>query len=109
MAKLNAFSEVENALGAESLLREREQHLAASARESQEAEALADKRYQEGLADIITVLEAQRRAFNARSQLLSVRNLRLNNRIDLYLALGGPFSTHPEGTFAATPGRNDQP
>jgi len=37
------------------------------------------------------VLETQQRALNARSAYLSTRRARLNNRVDLHLALGGGF------------------
>ena len=42
-------------------------------------------------AQMLTVLEAQRRAFDAQSRLLSVRRARLDNRVNLHLALGGSF------------------
>jgi multidrug efflux system outer membrane protein len=88
---LVAFREVETALTAERILASQEAALEVAARESVEAEALALERYRAGLVDIITWLEARRRAFNARSSLLSVSNARLQNRIALYLALGGGF------------------
>jgi len=88
---LVAFREVESALTAERILASQEAALEVAARESVEAEALALERYRAGLVDIITWLEARRRAFNARSSLLSVSNARLQNRIALYLALGGGF------------------
>ena len=37
------------------------------------------------------LLEAQRRAVNARTDMISLRNQRLQNRVDLHLALGGDF------------------
>jgi outer membrane protein TolC len=63
--------------------------------------------YEKGLVDIITLLESQRRAFDARSALLSVRRQRLENRINLYLALGGDFDSGPEIRESAleTPGK----
>ena len=42
--------------------------------------------------DVITMLEAQRRAFDAEGQYITVRRQRLESRVDLYLALGGDFS-----------------
>jgi len=90
---LVAFREVETALTAERLLASQEAALEVASRESTEAEVLALERYRAGLVDIITWLEARRRAFNARSSLLSVSNARLQNRIALYLALGGGFET----------------
>jgi len=88
---LNAFQEVETFLAAEPHLQEEELALDQAAQESMAAEQLAWQQYQRGLVDIITVLETQRRAFNARSALLSVTNSRLVNRANLYLALGGDF------------------
>jgi len=89
---LTAFQEVETLLAAENFLLEQETALRVSTTESIEAETLAKEQYERGLVDIITVLESERRAFNARSSLLNLSNLRLQNRLDLYLALGGHFS-----------------
>ncbi len=88
---LTAYSEVENSLANESLLENEESALKENVKESRAAEELSWDRYQSGLTDIITVLEAQRRSFNAQSNLLQVSNLRLQNRVNLYLALGGGF------------------
>jgi len=43
--------------------------------------------------NILSVLEAQRRANNARAAIIRLRNQRLQNRFDLHLALGGDFRT----------------
>ena len=91
-AALQAFAEVETALAAEKFLNGQATALAASVKESTEAEELAQEDYLAGLADIVTVLESQRRVFDARRALLELQNLRLQNRIDLYLALGGEFA-----------------
>lgn len=99
---LNAFREVETALAAETYLRREEEALSRAAEESIGAEQLAWQQYQRGLVDIITVLESQRRAFSARSNLLSVRNARLQNRLDLYLALGGDFTAAAPPTALAS-------
>lgn len=92
---LNAFREVETALAAAGFLREREAALLAAAEESARAEQLAWSEYQRGLVDIITVLESQRRSFNARSALILISNQRLQNRLNLHLALGGDFDALP--------------
>jgi multidrug efflux system outer membrane protein len=86
---LNAFREVESALVDESLLREQLAAVRMAAEESIGAQELAEERYERGLVDIITVLESQRRAFNARSTLLTVQNQLLQNRVTFYLSLGG--------------------
>jgi outer membrane protein TolC len=40
-----------------------------------------------------TVLESQRQAYDAVTQVVQLKNQRLQNRISLYLSLGGEFST----------------
>ena len=89
---LQAFAEVETALAAENYLTKQETALLASVTEALEAENLAMDDYTAGLADIVTVLESQRRVFDAKRSLIDLQNLRLQNRVDLYLALGGEFS-----------------
>ncbi len=89
---LVAFREVETALAAEDLLDGQEQALHNEARELDAAVELALKRYRSGLIDLITWLEARRRAFQAHSALLAIQNQRLQNRVALYLALGGEFT-----------------
>lgn len=88
---LRAYGEVEIALAAEDILARREIALEAATRQSLAARDLAEDRYRRGLADIITVLSAQRTALDSESQLLALRRQRLDNRIDLHLALGGGF------------------
>jgi multidrug efflux system outer membrane protein len=92
---LTAFREVESALAGETLLRDQLEAVRTSAVESIGAQELAEERYERGLVDIITVLESQRRAFTSRSTVLSVQNQLLQNRINLYLSLGGDFSAEP--------------
>ena len=92
---LLAYAEVEQALTAADLLARQEKALQTATTEAQAARTLAEDRYAKGLSDLITMLDAQRRAFDAESRLLSVRRLRLDTRIDLHLALGGDFSHTP--------------
>ncbi|MEZ5299093.1 MAG: efflux transporter outer membrane subunit [Verrucomicrobiales bacterium] len=102
-AALNAFQEVETALAAESYLRAQEAALRRAAEESTAAAELALDRYSRGLEQIITLLESQRRAFDAQSALISAQGLRAQNRIDLYLALGGDPSPLPQGDGRSRP------
>tara|TARA_B100000927_G_scaffold43901_1_gene31257 strand:- start:5896 stop:7299 length:1404 start_codon:yes stop_codon:yes gene_type:complete len=88
---LVAFREVETALASEGYIRGQIQELTLAAKEAQRAEALSLGQYEEGIVDIITLLDSQRRAFNSQSSLLSAQLLLLKNRVDLYLALGGDF------------------
>ena len=57
------------------------------------AERLAQQSYDAGLQDFLSVMDAQRNAFLARSELLNARRVRLDNRVDLFLSLGGGFES----------------
>ena len=86
-----AFSEVENALTRNRTLQTRYQVTLASEKNAVAALTLAFEQYQRGLVPYTTVLEAQRRAFDIQSGIIGLRNELLQNRITLYLALGGDF------------------
>jgi outer membrane protein TolC len=90
---LQAFQQVETTMAAEKWLQNQQNLLIAEVKESVEAERLAENDYVTGLTDIITLLEAQRRAFDSENNLLELRKQRLQNRVNLYLALGGPVLT----------------
>ncbi len=86
-----AFGEVETALEAEaylSLLEEAQQRTATAA---VQAARMAENRYGQGVDTLLSLLEGQRRTLDARSGVLSAHRQRLDNRVDLYLALGGGF------------------
>ncbi len=89
---LRAFREVETALAAEQFLRREQNKLTLAAEEAIATETLAWERYRNGTGDFLSALDAQRTANIARSRQLSVAKRLLQNRIDLYLALGGPFA-----------------
>ncbi len=93
---LEAFREVESALAADRSLAIQEKYLASELEQAALAEKQAERDYSEGInPNILPVLEAQRRANNARGSMIRLRNQRLQNRIDLHLALGGDFQTSP--------------
>ena len=96
---LLACGEVESALGADAYLARQESALRRAAEEAAAARRLARERYDRGLADLIALLEAQRRTYEAESQLASVRRQRLDNRTDLHLALGGDISAEAVARF----------
>jgi NodT family efflux transporter outer membrane factor (OMF) lipoprotein len=102
---LRAFLEVETTLAAEQFLRKEQATLAIAAEEATATEAMAWERYANGTGDFLSALDAQRTADAARSRLLSAANLILQNRIDLYLALGGDFQKSSPN-LAATPGND---
>jgi outer membrane protein TolC len=88
---LNAFSEVETALSHEAILQAREGRLQEAAIQAGKALGLAEERYSRGLEPFVTVLETQRRFIEAQSQRVTARRMRLENRANLHLALGGDF------------------
>jgi NodT family efflux transporter outer membrane factor (OMF) lipoprotein len=92
---LQAYLEVETTLAAETYLREEYNRLETAANEANAAERQAWDRYRKGTTDFLNVLDSQRTAASARARRIRAENLLLQNRIDLYLALGGPFSTAP--------------
>lgn len=90
-AILNAFREVETALASEEILQRREFAMRESSTQATGAEQLTQVRYEAGLDSSLTLLEAQRSALDAEAKLISVRRMRLDNRVALHLALGGGF------------------
>jgi multidrug efflux system outer membrane protein len=86
---LTAFGEVENALSNESSLAKREASLRAAALAAKEAYGSAGEEFAAGTGDLLTMLTAQNRWFQQEQRLISMRRQRLDNRVDLHLALGG--------------------
>lgn len=93
---LRAFEEVESALSDETSLFRDEEALRVTVEEYTAAVDLAWEQYNRGLVDIITVLDSQRRLFNAERSLIVINNQRIQSRIGLYLALGGGFVDEEE-------------
>ncbi|NOS80195.1 MAG: efflux transporter outer membrane subunit [Nitrospira sp.] len=92
---LQAFREVADLLTslsarAEQLARQREQLSAA-----QEAMRLADIRYRKGLVNYLDVLDAQRTALGAETQLVLTERTRLTDMVSLFKALGGGWTSPP--------------
>ena len=50
-------------------------------------------RYKSGQIDIVSLLQAQRSMLAAESVLVNTQQLRINSRLDLYLALGESVGT----------------
>jgi multidrug efflux system outer membrane protein len=84
-----AFTEVEVALAGESYLAMTEEALERASIEAAAAERLASERYRNGIEGYVTLLESSRSALQADSALIEARRQRLENRVDLVLALGG--------------------
>ncbi len=88
---LRAFSEVEQGLDNDTLLREQEGYLREVVAESTEALRVATAKFNVGQVDLLSVLQQQAQVIGARVALFNVRDQRLQRRIDLHLALGGGF------------------
>jgi len=89
----NAFADVENAVSRSAALQTRYASFIDAEKNASAALELALEQYQRGLVAYTTVLESQRQAFDAEATVVELQNLLLQNRIALYLALGGEFST----------------
>ena len=91
-AVLSALGDVENALVGVQRLAEQEQ--AAERRRAVLAQTLgyAKDRYDAGYASYLEQIDAQRNLFQAETELVNLRQSRLDNQIALYRALGGGWS-----------------
>lgn len=88
---LNAFREVENALGSELYLKNQEEATARALDAARSAEDRNSRNYESGLVEILTVLESKRRRFDSEERLIQLKNLRFQNRVALALALGKAY------------------
>ena len=91
-AVLVALEEAENAISAYAQEQRRRQSLGEAARSAAEAVELAKIKYQTGLTDFGTLLEAERSLLNFRDQLAQSDGAVVTNLIKLYKALGGGWT-----------------
>ena len=94
-----AFSEVETSLGGIAHFREQEAYQAEQVAQSQTAFDIAQVRYREGIADYLTVLDAQRTLYSARDSLGQIKLQRLQAIVALYKALGGGWTDPSPSTL----------
>ncbi len=88
---LQGFAEVEQALAMEKWLAQRERDINEAFELAAEASQAAEDDFRDGNGDVLTLFLAQNRKIVLNTQVVSIRRLRLNNRVDLHLALGGGF------------------
>jgi NodT family efflux transporter outer membrane factor (OMF) lipoprotein len=86
-----SFGEVENALGAEFSLRDREALLVRTVADNERALELVQVQYRVGSVDVRAVEQRQLALLQVRTALLRVQTERLAQRVNLHLALGGSF------------------
>lgn len=99
-AAITAFSEVETSLGGIAHFREQEGYQAEQVAQAQIAFDIAQVRYREGIADYLTVLDAQRTLYSARDSLGQIKLQRLQAVVALYKALGGGWTDPTSSTLA---------
>jgi multidrug efflux system outer membrane protein len=95
-AVLNAYADVENALGQLTNNRKAEVHLRREVDSAREAFEIAKLQYRQGAADLLIVLQAQQTLFAARDQLAQTTLARLQAVVHVYEALGGGWVEHRE-------------
>ena len=86
---LNAFNEVESGLDNEGSLRQQLTELTEARDYAQASSARAKQSYKKGLVEANTLLSTELQLRSAEQNLISTKNLLLQNRINLVLALGG--------------------
>lgn len=92
---LSAFAEVEGALVTRQEQQRRRQRLKEAVTEAAATQRTAEDRYARGLADYLTVLEAQQTRYSLENQLVLTELAILTNRVTLHRALGGGWATPP--------------
>jgi NodT family efflux transporter outer membrane factor (OMF) lipoprotein len=92
---LRAFGEVEGALAAGERLTERTGHVAAAVAAAEATLHRAREQYDAGLIGLLELLGVERRRLEAQMGLVAMRLACWDNRIDLYLALGGDLLAAP--------------
>ena len=90
-----AYLEVESALAAEETLRNQQSLLRDSQGTTREAIGLAEHRFGAGMGDIFSILALRRSILETESAVLALQRARIDNRVDLHLALGGSFDDPP--------------
>ena len=88
-AVLNAYADVETALGQVQHSDLAEQHLGREVDAAREAFQISQLQYRQGTTDLLTVLQSQQTLFSAEDQLAQITLARMQAVVHLYEALGG--------------------
>jgi multidrug efflux system outer membrane protein len=100
---LLALEDTENALVDFTRQQTRRDLLYASAQASERAQNLARERYQFGVADFLTVLDAERTLLAAQNQLADSEIRTAAALVAVYKALGGGWDMAPEMAYSKAP------
>ena len=98
-----AYLEVESALAAEETLQNQQRLLQDSQITTRAAIELSEQRYAAGMGDIFSILALQRSVLETQGAVLALQRARIDNRVDLHLALGGGFAASPPVQQASDP------
>ena len=92
-AALNAFGDVESSLDAGGVLARQQVELQEALVSANEAYRIAKFRFDEGDMDLFDLLSVEQRTFDRRVELTSVQRTLLDQRVNLFLALGGSWKS----------------
>ena len=107
---LDAYRQVEDAIAADAYLDAQLTARRLAFEEAEAAEALTERQYLNGTANVFDLISAQQRRIASESQFITASQARLVNRVDLYMALGAPFAVpafERAGTERFTPPERD--
>jgi multidrug efflux system outer membrane protein len=90
---LSAFADVESALLTRQQQMQRRERVIIFLSEARATQQTAQQRYERGLVDYLTVLEAQQVRFRAELELIQVEKAIYQNRVALHRALGGGWGS----------------
>jgi NodT family efflux transporter outer membrane factor (OMF) lipoprotein len=88
----SAFQQVEAAVGNADAIAQQLAFVEQQEKASAEAERISALQYQEGTIDITSLISSQQSLFNAQNNRVTTRLSRLNNVVNLYIALGGGWN-----------------
>jgi multidrug efflux system outer membrane protein len=103
-AVLNAYADLESALGQVRDYEREERHLRQEVSAARDAFHISRLQYREGVADLTNVLQTQQTLFGARDALVQARLARLQAAVHLYAALGGGWQEPPRDRTQAIVG-----
>ncbi|MBT8142372.1 MAG: efflux transporter outer membrane subunit [Gammaproteobacteria bacterium] len=90
---LRAMNEVETTLASENSLRQQVIELPTARDYAKQSSLQAQQQYEKGLVNANTLLSTETQYLNAEQALLQIQNQILQNRVSLYVALGGDNET----------------
>jgi multidrug efflux system outer membrane protein len=93
---ISAFSGVETSLGQVANFSDEVDALQKEVAASANAFRISELQYREGIADLLSVLQAQETLFTAQNQLMLVKLQRSQAVVGLYVSLGGGWAENPD-------------